>query len=294
MAFEPEKAVSLAPLTTWRIGGSAEYFGMPKTSDAFIEAVEWGRREGFAITLLGRGSNCLVADCGLRGLTLSTRMLGRDLVVRRGDLLEVSAGYFLPSLAKAVAELGFTGYEFYIGIPGTVGGAVFMNAGFGPTDERQTANRCVEVCLLSTAGEMEWVPYEGLQPRYRQTVLEKTRDIVVAARFRLVEEASPQEIRATTAEHLAMRRQRQPFTRPTAGSVFKADTDQTPAAVWIDKAGLKGFSIGSAMVSRKHANWIENTGSATAAEVRQLIEHVQTTVFERFEVRLFPEVRFLG
>lgn len=294
MGFVPQQAVDLAPLTTWRIGGPARFFAAPESPEAMVSAVHWARGEGLPLTVIGRGSNILVPDAGLPGLTLSTRAMGReDPCLEDGSFL-VPAGYLLPKLAKFAASAGFTGYEFYIGIPGTVGGAVYMNAGFGPDDERQTANRCVEVHLLGADGKPRTVSYADLRPRYRHTDLIDTDAVILGARFRVGPAASPETIRANTEAHLAMRRERQPFARPTAGSVFKATADGTPAAVHIDALGLKGLTCGGAMVSRKHANWIENTGGATAAEVRELITSVQRTVQDRLGILLEPEVRFLG
>ncbi len=296
MAFVPERDVALAPKTTWRIGGPAAFYAAPMTVEALVEAVQWARTEGLPLTLLGRGSNTLVADAGLPGLTLSTRDMGRGEPVVEADSFVVPAGILLPKLAKFAAEKGFTGYEFYIGIPGTVGGAVFMNAGFGPSDERQTANRCTDVQLLEADGAIRWVPYGDLGPRYRHTALmEMERPaVILAARFRVGEAAMPETIRANTDAHLAMRRERQPFARPTAGSVFKATAEGTPAAVYIDQLGLKGSRCGGAVVSPKHANWIENDGGARAEDVRQLMRSVQEAVRANFAVWLEPEVRFLG
>lgn len=294
MAFEPRRGESLAPLTTWRIGGKAEFFAAPETRSALEDSIEWARCEGLPLTVLGRGSNVLVPDKGVRGLVVTTRFMTREDVIISGDSLEVSAGYPLPLLAKRVAAAGFTGYEFYIGIPGTVGGAVYMNAGFGPGDERETAQRCVEVYCLSAEGQSGWQAYENLHPSYRCSDLKAIGATVIAARFKLSEAASPQVIRDTTAEHLAMRKQRQPLTKPTAGSVFKASEGGVPAAVYIDRLGLKGEAVGGAVVSLKHANWIENHGGATAADVKRLIELVQERVMEGCGVHLEPEVCFLG
>lgn len=294
MAFVPQRAVDLAPLTTWRIGGAAEYYAAPETIEALLEAVQWAREEGLPMRVIGRGSNILVSDAGLPGLTLSTRAMGREEPRIEEGSFVVPAGYLLPKLAKFAANSGFTGYEFYIGIPGTVGGAVYMNAGFGPADERQTANRCVEVQVLGVDGQSQAVPYADLRPRYRHTDLIDTDAVILGARFQVGPAASPEMIRTNTEAHLAMRRERQPFARPTAGSVFKATPDGTPAAVHIDALGLKGLTCGGAMVSPKHANWIENTGGATAAEVRELIAVVQETVQASTGIMLEPEVRFLG
>jgi UDP-N-acetylmuramate dehydrogenase len=240
-----------------------------------------------------------VADEGIRGLVICLRKLEKDGYQFQDDgegrgLLTVSAGMSLPRLAKVAAQLGFGGYEFYIGIPGTVGGAVVMNAGFGPADERQTANRCREIRTVSLDARASWLAYPEVQPIYRHTSLVDGTVIVTGAKFALTEQSTKERIRAVTAGHLAMRRSRQPLTRPTCGSVFKGTDDGVPAAVFIDRCGLKGFQIGRAIVSPKHANWIENLGGATAGDVKQLISHIQEVVFIQEGIELKTEVCFLG
>jgi len=310
----PEENVPLAPLTTWKIGGPAEWYVAPETEDELAAAVQWANEKGLPIHILGRGSNVLIADEGLKGLVISTRKLvssqqswDRHLACLSGErdrqdacpteksthYLEVPAGLSLPRFSKLVAGHGYSGYEFYIGIPGTVGGAVAMNAGFGPGDERQTANRCVEVQTLSKQGIGPWRPYTDFNPVYRHTDFLENGEIVLRARFSLKEESTKEEIRAETAKHLEMRRSRQPLTRPTAGSVFRGTDDGVPAAVYIDRCGLKGFRVGGAIVSEKHANWIENTGGAQAKDVEELIRHMQKVVLSKEGIQLQPEVRFL-
>jgi UDP-N-acetylmuramate dehydrogenase len=295
----PEPNVPLARFTTWKIGGPADWLLLPETEPQLLAGLEWARSRGLPVHLLGRGSNVLIADAGLRGMVICLRHFAKDAfriepAPDGSSRLEVSAGMSLPRLAKVAAHAGFGGYEFYIGIPGTVGGAVVINAGFGPGDPRETARRCSAVRLLGGDGAIRWEPYARFRPRYRHTGLLDTGDIVLAARFALRQRASPAEIRAITAEHLALRRARQPLTRPTAGSVFKGTADGTPAAVLIDRCGLKGLRVGDALVSPKHANWIENLGKASAADVLALIRQVQDSVEAREGVRLVPEVRVMG
>ena len=294
-----QQEVDLAPLTTWKIGGPAEWYCAPESEAALLNTLKWARAEKQPVQVLGRGSNVLVPDEGIRGLVICLRNLRKDWYEfsegkEESGLVEVSAGMSLPRFSKVAAQLGYGGYEFYIGIPGTVGGAVVMNAGFGPGDERQTANRCTAVRIIKLDGNAEWHPYTDFSPEYRHTSLSGLPVIVTAARFALTGRSTREEIRSVTAEHLAMRHSRQPLTRPTCGSVFKGTEDGIPAAVYIDRCGLKGYRIGQAVVSPKHANWIENLGGASASEVRQLIAHIQTVVFEKEGIRLRTEVCFLG
>ncbi|NDV62304.1 UDP-N-acetylmuramate dehydrogenase [Puniceicoccales bacterium CK1056] len=294
-----QREVSLAPLTTWKIGGPAEWYCAPETEAVLLCALDWARENCHPVQVLGRGSNVLVPDEGIRGLVICLRKLEKDWFEFKDDgegrgLLTVSAGMSLPRLAKVAAQLGFGGYEFYIGIPGTVGGAVVMNAGFGPGDERQTANRCREIRTVSLDGQSSWQAYSEVQPVYRHTRLVDGNVIATGAKFALTERSTKEKIRAVTAGHLAMRRSRQPLTRPTCGSVFKGTDEGVPAAVFIDRCGLKGLKVGGAVVSFKHANWIENLGGATASDVRRLISHIQAVVFNKEGVQLKTEVCFLG
>ncbi|MGC9450670.1 MAG: UDP-N-acetylmuramate dehydrogenase [Oceanipulchritudo sp.] len=298
MAGEPQRMVPLAPLTTWKIGGPAEWFALPEDESQLMDALGWARSRQLPVTVLGRGSNVLIADEGIRGLVICLRGYARGEIRIEPTLageavLEVSAGLSLPRLSKVVAQHGYGGYEFYIGIPGTVGGAVVMNAGYGPGDARQTASLCREVRAIHLDGEGEWRPYRDFHPVYRHTDLVGSDRIVTAARFSLKDKSTREQIRAETARHLAMRKEKQPLTRPTAGSVFKGTPEGVPAAVYIDRCGLKGLTVGGAMVSPKHANWIENTGSATSRDVVELMERVRALVLEKEGVELEAEVRYL-
>ncbi|MGA1204679.1 MAG: UDP-N-acetylmuramate dehydrogenase [Opitutales bacterium] len=298
MTGEPKKNVPLAPLTTWKIGGPAEWFWAPADEAELVRALQWAKENGQRVHVLGRGSNVLVSDSGLKGLVIYLRELAGDetRVIQQPDgfaELEVPAGLSLPRLSKVVAQMEYGGYEFYIGIPGTVGGAVTVNAGYGPGDERQTANRCTAVRTVSLAGDLQWRPYADFNPVYRHSDLMHSNRVVTAARFALRERSTREAIRAETARHLAMRHERQPLTRPTAGSVFKGTAEEVPAAVYIDRCGLKGLRVGGAVVSTKHANWIENTGNAKAADVLALIDQIREVVSEREGIELEAEVRIL-
>ena len=288
--------VPLAPLTTWRIGGPARYLAEPP-AEKMPDLLAWARSAGLPVWILGRGSNVLIDDKGLSGLVILTRNIWQE-IRHEGDFLVAGAGVSLPRLCKAAAAEGYSGFEFFIGIPGTVGGAVFMNAGFGPGDPRDTRAVLEDVGLVRRDGEVTRVPAADLRMDYRHSVLQDAGNalgdaVVTDARFRLEHPGDAAAIRDETRKHLADRKRKQPLTRPTAGSVFRA-SDGVPAAVHIDRAGLKGYRDGDACVSPKHANWIENLGHATAADVRALIDHVRTTVQKVFGVTLEPEVRELG
>lgn len=282
----------LAPLTTWRIGGQAQWLVEPER-EACIDALRAARARGLPHWFLGRGSNILVADAGLPGLVLMTRNTLQGLH-REGSFLVAEAGVSLPRLAKAAAAEGFVGYEFLIGIPGTVGGAVVMNAGFKPGDPRDTRALLAEVEVLEGDGSTRWISRNALQAGYRSTCLQDEPErFVLRARFRLSTPGEPEHIRAITREHLLARKRTQPLTRPTAGSIFRATRDGVPAAVLIDQAGLKGAAEGGAIVSHKHANWIENLEGATAADIIALVRLIRERVHKLYGVFLQPEIRYL-
>ncbi|MCC5842237.1 MAG: UDP-N-acetylmuramate dehydrogenase [Opitutales bacterium] len=287
--------VPLAPFTTWRIGGPAQYLAEPGL-DEIPALLAWAQSAALPVWVIGRGSNILIDDAGLPGLVLLLRNTLQD-VRREGDFLVTGAGVSLPRLAKAAAAEGYAGFEFFIGIPGTVGGAVFMNAGFGPGDPRDTKALLHSVDLILPDGSRETRAAEALHLAYRKSDLQlipdgAERPLVVGACFVLSQPGDQATIRDETRRHLQERKEKQPLTRPTAGSVFRA-SDGIPAAIHIQQAGLKGHRIGDAMVSLKHANWIENVGHATASDVRRLIADIIDTVHFRAGIHLFPEVRIL-
>jgi len=284
------EAAPLAPRTSWRIGGPARWLCEPPRSE-FPLWVRVARETRIPWRVLGRGSNVLIDDAGLPGLTLSTaRMTG---LRREGDFLEVEGGAPLSRLVREAADLGWTGYEFLAGIPGSVGGAIVMNAGTSLRPEEQIAFLLCEAEVMDRRGELRWVSPEALDPGCRTSAAKRKGWVVLRARLRKPGEGSPAEIRRRISERLESRRRRQPLERPSAGSVFKNPPGGRPAWSYIREAGLAGCRVGDAQVSERHANWILNMGRATAAEVRTLIARIQEAVAERFGVRLEREVVFL-
>lgn len=281
--------VPLAPRTTWRIGGAAAHFAVPRRVEEVFALFRLAHDRNWPLFFLGRGSNVLVHDAGLPGLTLQVGGLAE--LSRRGDRLRAGAGVPLPRLARRLAEWGVTGFEFLEGIPGTVGAGVRLNAGaFG----QQFADRLTRVWVATPAGRLlEFTPAE-LAPGYRSSrLLFFPHWLVVAAEFHLPGEDDPMAIRARMAELAARRRALQPRNPRSCGSVFKNPPQGPPAGWLIDQAGLKGKRLGDAVVSRKHANFILNAGRATAAQVKALIALIQEEVWRRFGVTLEREVVFL-
>ena len=281
----------LAPYTTWKIGGAARWFAEP-TIDEMPRLVTWATENGIPLYFLGRGSNVLIDDCGLPGLVILTRNSMTHLY-REGNQIIAGSGVFLPKLSKLAAREGFSGFEFLIGIPGTVGGALALNAGLTVFRPREMVAVVENFDVLNPDGSIETLTMQDVHAGYRKTDLLDGNRFVLQVRFRLQEEGNPDEIRRNTFEHLAERKRKQPLDIPTAGSTFRSPPGSKGAGWYVEQAGLKGLQIGAARVSPVHANWIENLGGATAADVNQLMEHIQNIVEARCGVQLEPEVRFL-
>ncbi|WP_225880350.1 UDP-N-acetylmuramate dehydrogenase [Anabaenopsis elenkinii] len=286
-----QQKVLLAPYTTWKIGGYPQYLAEPNLETA-PKLVTWAYEQEIPIYFVGRGSNVLIDDAGLPGLVILTRNSLTELR-RDGDKIIAGSGVFLPQLSKFAAREGFSGFEFLIGIPDTVGGAIAMNAGLTVFRPREMTAIVKNFDVLNLDGTIETLTMEDVHAGYRHTDLLNGNRLILQARFCLQEEGDPDEIRRNTFDHLAERKRKQPLDKPTAGSTFKSPPGSKGAGWYIQEAGLKGFQIGAARVSPMHANWIENLGGATAADVRQLITHIQKTVKAELGINLETEVRFL-
>lgn len=280
--------VPLAQYTTWKIGGSARWLAEPTVQD-LPELINWAFEDDIPIYFLGRGSNVLIDDAGLPGLVILTRNSMTELR-RNGNQIVAGGGVFLPHLSKFAAREGFSGFEFLIGIPGTVGGALAMNAGLTVFRPREMVSIVESFDVVNRDGSIETLTMNDIHSGYRYTDLLDGKRFVLQVRFRLDDEGDPDEIRKNTFDHLAERKRKQPLDKPTAGSTFKSPPGSKGAGWYIEQAGLKGFQIGGARVSPMHANWIENLGNATAADVRRLMEHIQQVVENHSAIKLEPEV----
>lgn len=286
--------VSLSPYTTWKVGGNARWFVEP-TLDEVPSLINWAHRKGIAIYYLGRGSNVLISDDGLPGLVISTRNSMTEL---RGEnyYIVAESDVFLPHLSQFAAKEGFSDFEFLIEIPGTVDSALVMNAGLTMFRPREMVSIVENFDVLNFDGSVETLTISEVGTGYRQTDLLSGKRFISKVRFRLKEEdrGDPNEIFRQTFEYLRERKRKQPLDKPTIGSTFKSCPGSQGAGWYIDQAGLKGCQMGGARVNPVHANWIENTGEATAAAIRQLIAHVQSVVEACLGVCLEPEVRYLS
>lgn len=273
--------------TSFRIGGPADVVFQPETAQEIIMAQALAAEDDVPVTVVGCGSNLLVSDDGIRGLVI---LLGKPFsqIEVQGNVIHAQAGARMSALANAALANGLTGLEFASGIPGSVGGGVYMNAGaYGG----QLSDVIVEVEMIRD-GMVVRVPAEEMDFGYRHSAAMDEGGLIVGATF-VLQSGDPAEIRAKMDDLNGRRRDKQPLEYPSAGSVFKRPEGYFAGAL-IEQAGLKGCRIGGAEVSEKHAGFIVNRGGATAQDVCDLVAHVQKTVQEQFGVWLETEIRFLG
>jgi UDP-N-acetylmuramate dehydrogenase len=284
--------VPLADFTTWRVGGRAEWFAEPESVAELQELLRWARERHLAVQVLGAGSNLLIHDEGLPGLSLCNRRLQGSRIDPASGVVRAMAGEPIPTLARRAARAGLHGLEWAVGIPGTAGGAAVMNAGAqgGCTAEWLTE---VEVVRRDRPEQSFVLTRSELDFSYRHSRLQQGDLVVVSATFQLEPGHDPGELGRKTSANLAGRTSSQPYQQPSCGSVFR-NPEPRKAGRLIEALGLKGTRIGGAMVSDIHANFIVNTGGATAAEISQLITLVQERVRDAYGVALQTEVRRLG
>ena len=288
--FPLKQDVSLVGYTSYRVGGKAEWFSLPKTPAQLANGLQWATSRGVPIALLGAGSNLLVSDRGLSGLVICSRHLRGVSFDETTGRIVAAAGEPLPNLAWKAARKGWRGFEWAVGVPGTVGGAVFMNAGAHGVC---TADALIQAEGFTETGELVQLSPEKLQFSYRTSSLQTQLHLITQATFQLSPGHCPEAVIADTQATLDRRRSSQPYNLPSCGSVFRNPSPH--AAGWlIEQTGLKGYQIGGAQVSTLHANFIVNLGGATAQDILTLIRHVQTQVEERWSLRLHPEVRLMG
>jgi UDP-N-acetylmuramate dehydrogenase len=287
----------LAGLTTFRVGGPADWLLETHSSDQLLQALKLAHEEHVPVTLLGGGSNVLIADAGVRGLVIRPR--GGAIRRLDGTHVEADAAVTINGLVRWAVLHGAGGLEAWAGTPGTVGGAVFGNAHFGG---RLIGDLVTSVRLANRSGDVSDVPVAAMAFGYDRSRLRDTGEVLLSATFR-VTPGDQTVLRATARQSLAFRKETQPLGAPSAGCVFQNPDprrDRVPAGIpnsagaLVDRAGLKGAAIGGARVSLTHANFIVNDGSATATDIRRLIERCRDEVRRQFKVELREEIVYLG
>jgi UDP-N-acetylmuramate dehydrogenase len=291
-----EQARPLGPLTTFKVGGPADLYVEPRTSDEILTALRLAHTHGIQVTLLGGGSNVLVSDDGVRGLVLRPR--GGQIVRESAATVRADAAVTINGLVRWLISHELAGLEAWAGTPGTVGGGIYGNAHWAG---RLLSEFVESVCVASRAGDVSDVPAVLMEFGYDRSRLQHSGEVLLSAVF-TVTGGEAVRLRETARASLAYRKRTQPLASPSAGCIFQnpAPGMVLPAGVphsagaLIDRAGLKGARQGDAEVSTAHANFIVNHGQATAADIRALVRRCQHAVADRFGVRLLEEIVFLG
>jgi len=284
--------ILLAPFTTFKIGGPAQFFFEALSDDDLVHAVKSSAKLKLPITILGGTSNVIISDAGIKGLVVINRNIYKTIVCEEDKVvyLKVSSGYSMTRLAKETAEDGLTGLEFHLGLPGTVGGALFMNSKW-TNPVSYVGDTLTSAKLINPSGEIKIVNRDYFQFGYDQSILQKTKEIVIWAQFRL-KKAKPQAVIEQGKKAFLYRKQTQPFGVFSSGCFFR-NADGRSAGELIDKSGLKGFRIGGARVSDKHANFIINFNHASSDDIKKLISHIKREVYQKHNIKLQEEVVFI-
>jgi UDP-N-acetylmuramate dehydrogenase len=293
-----ERDAPLAPLTTFKTGGRADWLIQLRDAGELRQAAGLARAARVPLTVLGGGSNVLVADAGVRGLVI--RVHGGEVRDAGSSRVRADAGVTINALVRWTINRGYASLEAWAGTPGTVGGAVYGNAHFRG---RLVSELVASVTLMTPGGQVIEVPVNEMEFGYDYSRLHRTREIVVSADFIVSAGGDPAALRAVARESLAFRKRTQPLESASAGCIFQNPDparDVVPhgippsAGALVDRAGLKGAHEGQARVSATHANFIVNEGAASAADIRTLIDRCKRDVFARFGVTLREEIVYLG
>ena len=274
--------------TTFRIGGPADFFVLPQKTEEIARIVAECQKEGIPWYVIGNGSNLLVSDQGVRGVVIQLLRNFNEIEVT-GDMIRAQAGAINAAIARQALEASLAGFEFAAGIPGTIGGAVVMNAGAYGGEMKDIIK---EVTVLDRAGNVKVLPAEELELGYRASIIAKRGYIVLEVCMQL-KPGNAAEIKAQMDELKEKRVTKQPLEYPSAGSTFKRPEGYFAGKLIMD-AGLRGFTVGGAQISEKHCGFVINKGNATAKDVTDLMEETKKIVMEKFGVVLEPEVKRLG
>ena len=274
--------------TTFKIGGPADYFLMPDKGEDVGRVIKICKEKEIPYFILGNGSNLLVGDGGYRGAVIQIYRNMSSVTVE-GNEITAQAGALLSAVAAAAKNASLTGFEFAGGIPGTIGGAVVMNAGAYGGEMKDVLT---EVTVMNAEGDIFTLPTEELELGYRTSIIKTAGYIVLEAKIRL-KEGDPEVIRETMKDLTIRRTTKQPLEYPSAGSAFKRPEGYFAGKLIMD-SGLAGYQVGGAQVSEKHCGFVINAGDATARDVRTLMDNVRDIVYKKYGVTLEPEVKFLG
>ena len=273
--------------TSFKIGGECDYFVMPESFNQLKSVIDKLNELEIPYFLLGKGSNLLVSDSGIKGAVIS--MMGLCDIEVNGDELTAGAGVSIANLCTTALSNSLSGMEFAYGIPGSVGGGLYMNCGaYGG----QFSDTVVKAEYLTNDGEINTIEADDMCLGYRTSIFKQNNGIVLSATFKFKKDNAA-DIKARMDDYMERRITKQPLEYPSAGSVFKRPEGHFAGAL-IEQAGLKGYTIGGAQVSEKHSGFVINIGEATANDIKALMGYVQAVVYENYQVMLEPEVRIIG
>jgi UDP-N-acetylmuramate dehydrogenase len=278
---------SMRRFTSMKVGGPAECLLFPEDVDELKKVVRFARRKKIPLLILGKGTNLVVRDKGVRGWVINLTQ-GMKKIKNDGEIIEAEAGLSLQRLVQCSIQKGLTGFEPFFGIPGTVGGGLAMNAGAWGVELKDVL---LSMTLMKEDGGIVERHRSKLRFSYRGLAFPPSW-IILKGRFQL-KKGKKEEILERVKSYSGMRKKRQPLDYPSAGSIFK-NPKEGPAGKWIEEAGLKGFRIGQAMISDRHANFIINLGKARAEEVIRLMEYVEKKIYEEKGISLEREVKVVG
>lgn len=279
----------LAKHTTIKIGGPADIYIEPNSTNSLCKAIEIIKDNNVKWTVIGRGSNLLVADKGIEGVVIKLGA-GMDDFDLNGEILTVGGGCSVIRLATIISKKGFSGLEFASGIPGSIGGAVYMNAGAHGSD---MSNIVVKARILFDDGTIQWLSNQELEFSYRTSILQEKRPGICIEAVLQLKTGEKEDIVAVMQKNKDYRRDTQPWNYPCAGSIFRNPLPNY-AGQLVEAAGLKGYQLGGAKISEMHGNFIVNAGGATAQDVLDLIEFVKKTILEKYDITMETEVEIIG
>ena len=281
----------LSSYTTIKVGGVAEYFAEPRSIDEFSYLIRWANLNKQRCQIIGAGSNLLINNIFIQGLVICTKKMKSLIVDPYSGIVEAEAGVMLPTLSNSLAKNGLQGGEWAVGIPGTLGGAIYMNAGTG---NLSLARNLISVKVINnkTHEKLE-IAKKDINFDYRFSSFQANDLTIISARLHFEPNGNLEQLIQTTKNNLKLKTEKQPYHQPSFGSVFK-NPKNNYAAKLIDDMGLKGFKIGGAAISTMHSNFIINTSSATSKDIYELITVIQQKVLQNKGIFLQPEVRMIG
>ncbi len=286
-----KKNINLSNFTTIKVGGFAEYFSQPNNIDELVNLIKWSKSNKQECRIIGAGSNLLINNIFLEGLTICTKNMRSIEIESLTGIVESEAGVMLPTMSNMLAKKGLQGGEWAVGIPGTVGGAIYMNAGSG---DLTLANNLISVQVMNTKTlEIAEIEKKDINFQYRFSTFQQNHLLIISAKLLFKPKGNIKQLLETTKKNLKRKTETQPYDLPSFGSVFKNPTN-TYAGKLIEELGLKGFKIGGAEISTLHANFIVNNSSANSQDILELITVIQQKVLQKKGISLQPEVRMMG